>query len=107
MIRGGFIKHPIAPPCGRPGRVDLGLSISRRHDSYHVQRRRLGAEAIEAFVVIFCFLTVSGASAQAQTLDRVVAAVGRTAITESDVLQEYRLEKFLDDGRVPVDLPGP
>ncbi|MGH7869347.1 MAG: hypothetical protein ACREP9_17350, partial [Candidatus Dormibacteraceae bacterium] len=55
----------------------------------------------------FCLLIASGARAQVQSLDRVVASVGKTAITESDVLQEYRLEKFLDDGRVPVDLPGP
>ena len=32
----------------------------------------------------------------AQTLDRVVAAVGNTAITASDVEAEYRLELFLD-----------
>ncbi|MGA3327686.1 MAG: hypothetical protein ABSF45_24770 [Terriglobia bacterium] len=32
----------------------------------------------------------------AQTLDRVVASIGNSAITASDVEQEYRLERFLD-----------
>jgi len=36
------------------------------------------------------------AATPAQTLDRVVAAVGNTAITASDVEAEYRLELFLD-----------
>jgi peptidyl-prolyl cis-trans isomerase SurA len=34
--------------------------------------------------------------ARGQTLDRVVASVGNTAITSSDVENEYRLELFLD-----------
>jgi len=31
-----------------------------------------------------------------QTLDRVVASVGNVAITATDVVQEYRFERFLD-----------
>jgi len=54
-----------------------------------------------------CLGTAAGASEQAQTLDRVVASVGKVAITESDVLDEYRLERFLEDGREPSDRPGP
>ena len=40
------------------------------------------------------------ALAPAETLDRVVAAVGTQALTASDVQSEYRLELFLD-GRTP------
>ena len=40
------------------------------------------------------------AASPAQMLDRVVAAVGNTAITASDVEAEYRLELFLD-GKAP------
>jgi peptidyl-prolyl cis-trans isomerase SurA len=36
------------------------------------------------------------AAVRSQTLDRVVAAVGNTAITATDVESEYRLELFLD-----------
>lgn len=36
------------------------------------------------------------AATRGQTLDRVVASVGNTAITSSDVENEYRLELFLD-----------
>ena len=39
------------------------------------------------------------------TLDRVVAALDGGAITQSDVEQEYRLETFLETGRVPNPLP--
>jgi len=42
---------------------------------------------------------------RAQTLDRVVAAIGNAAITESDVEAEYRLESFLSEGRVPASAP--
>ena len=35
-------------------------------------------------------------SPAAQTLDRVVASIGHTAITAIDVEQEYRFERFLD-----------
>jgi len=43
----------------------------------------------------------------AQALDRVVAAVGRLAITQSDVMAEYRLEAFLESGQLPSALPDP
>ncbi|HEV2493299.1 MAG TPA: hypothetical protein VG204_09540 [Terriglobia bacterium] len=39
--------------------------------------------------------------AGAQTLDRVVASIGETAITRSDVEREYALEAVIDDGRLP------
>lgn len=39
--------------------------------------------------------------AQMEVLDRVVATVGNSAVTQSDVIEEYRLETFLDQGRVP------
>jgi hypothetical protein len=41
----------------------------------------------------------------AQTLDRVVAAVGNVAVTASDVESEYRLELFLD-GKQPEGDPA-
>ena len=45
--------------------------------------------------------------AAAETLDRVVASVGRVAITASDVSTEYRLEYLLEHARLPVDRPDP
>lgn len=41
----------------------------------------------------------------AETVDRVVASIGTVAITQSDVLQEYRFETFVADGRVTMDPP--
>jgi parvulin-like peptidyl-prolyl isomerase len=46
-----------------------------------------------------------GQDLRAQTLDRVVAAIGNVAITESDVEAEYRFESFLSRGRVPASAP--
>jgi hypothetical protein len=40
----------------------------------------------------------------AEVLDRVVASVGNTAITQSDIVQEYRFERFLD-GNPPEGEP--
>ncbi len=42
---------------------------------------------------------------RAQTLDRVVAAIGNAAITESDVEAEYRFESFVSEGTVPASAP--
>jgi hypothetical protein len=42
---------------------------------------------------------------RAQTLDRVVAAIGTAAITESDVEAEYRFVSFISEGRVPAAAP--
>ena len=48
-----------------------------------------------------------GASfSRAEVLDRVVASIGATAITQSDVEHEYRLERFLD-GQWPPPPPDP
>ncbi|HUY13059.1 MAG TPA: hypothetical protein VMX16_05405 [Terriglobia bacterium] len=80
-----------------PGAHTEGL-IPRRF------RQRTGGIAL---LVALCLGTAARASGQAQTLDRVVASVGKTAITESDVLREYRIEEFLDDVRVPAGLPAP
>lgn len=41
------------------------------------------------------------AHGEAQTLDRVVASIGETAITRSDVEREYALETLMDQGRLP------
>ena len=41
---------------------------------------------------------------RAEVLDRVVASIGKVAITRSDVEREYRLERFLDAQWPP---PGP
>ncbi len=40
----------------------------------------------------------------AETSDRVVASIGNTAITQSDVEREYRFELFLE-GHLPAALP--
>ena len=53
----------------------------------------------------FTALARSVSSAAPQTLDRVVAAVGRTAITASDVRREYALEYFLEHGAAPEAEP--
>jgi hypothetical protein len=52
-------------------------------------------------------LALGWAFPSAETIDRVVASVGRTAITASEVEPEYRLELFLD-GKSPLSSePGP
>jgi peptidyl-prolyl cis-trans isomerase SurA len=47
-----------------------------------------------------------GAGAR-RTIDRVVASVDGTAITESDVETEYRTEVFLEEGRVAPRVANP
>lgn len=42
---------------------------------------------------------------RAETLDRVVASVGDSAITERDVIEEYHFERFLD-GHPPAGTPS-
>ena len=42
-------------------------------------------------------LAIATVGASGQTLDRVVASVGKSALTESDVLAEDRLEAFLGE----------
>jgi len=49
--------------------------------------------------------TGSSDAASSRTIDRVVASVDGTAITQSDVETEYRTEVFLEEGRVPSILP--
>ncbi|HLI30314.1 MAG TPA: hypothetical protein VKV79_04345 [Terriglobia bacterium] len=44
-------------------------------------------------------------NARTETVDRVVASVGRSGITRSDVIKEYQMEQFLGSGRVPSQLP--
>ena len=41
-----------------------------------------------------------------ETIDRVVASVDNAAITQSEVETEYRIEVFLEEGRLPVAPPG-
>ena len=52
------------------------------------------------------FVAWGAVPARSETVDRVVASVGRTAITASEVEQQYRLE-FLLDGKAPSNAePG-
>lgn len=44
--------------------------------------------------------------ARAETLNSVVASVGDDAITQRDVIEEYRFERFLD-GKTPAGRPTP
>jgi hypothetical protein len=53
---------------------------------------------------VFFIGTLALARPQA-TLDRVVAALDGAAITQSDVEQEYKLESFLETGRVSDTAP--
>jgi len=43
---------------------------------------------------------------QGETLDRVVASIGHVAITQLDLQEEYRFERFLQ-GQPPTGSPGP
>jgi parvulin-like peptidyl-prolyl isomerase len=51
-------------------------------------------------------MAAAGGYAFAETVDRVVASVGNTAITASDVQEEYRLDLFLE-GKPSNAEPGP
>jgi hypothetical protein len=42
-----------------------------------------------------------------QTIDRIVAAVGNEAITQSDVDREYAFEGLISDGHLPAAPPDP
>ena len=44
-------------------------------------------------------------SARGEMLNRIVASVGDTAITQRDVIEEYRFERFLD-GKPPTGSPN-
>ena len=44
-------------------------------------------------------------SARGETLNRIVASVGDTAITQRDVIEQYRFERFLD-GKPPTGSPN-
>jgi len=60
----------------------------------------------DVFAVVI-LAVINGAYLRAETLDRVVASVGNTAITASDVDREYRLELFID-GQSPSNTgPAP
>jgi hypothetical protein len=48
--------------------------------------------------------TASRDAVSRRTIDRVVASVDGAPITQSDVEAEYRIEMFLEDGRVPSRL---
>ena len=52
------------------------------------------------------FTGVGSVCRAAQILDRVVVSIGNVAITESDVEQEYRFERFLD-AQWPPPPPSP
>jgi hypothetical protein len=74
-----------------------------------VIRRSIGRQrvaGVAALAAIF-LAAVGAANAQVQTLDRIVASVGKQAITRSDLLEEYRLERFVETGQVRRDPPGP
>jgi len=48
------------------------------------------------FVLVILAVGSSVSATHAEVLDRVVASIGKVAITWSDVEREYRLERFLD-----------
>jgi hypothetical protein len=54
--------------------------------------------------LVLLIMTLAGSLSRAEVLDRVVASIGDVAITQSDVEQEYRLERFLD-GQWPPPPP--
>jgi hypothetical protein len=67
--------------------------------------RLLPSKAVLALWVLLCARQTI--AARAQVLDRVVASIGNSAITLSDVEREYRLEMLLSQGRVPAAPPDP
>jgi len=66
---------------------------------------RVSAFLLNLLVPISAALVARAPYLQAQTLDRVVAAIGNVAVTASDVEAEGRLESFLSDCHVPVAEP--
>lgn len=60
---------------------------------------------LTVFYLSIALLGAGQGKAVTETLDRVVASVGRLVLTESDVIAEYRLETFISKGRVPNQPP--
>ncbi len=58
-----------------------------------------------AMVLVFVSLITPGRLAGEETVDRIVASIGHTGITESDVAEEYRFEAFARSGRIPTSPP--
>ncbi len=56
---------------------------------------------------VWLVLMAAAASAAAQEIDRIVAAIDMQAITQSDVEREYKLEGFMNQGRIPASGPAP
>lgn len=56
---------------------------------------------------VFPALFAAAVFAHAQEIDRIVAAIDTQPITRSDVEREYKLESFMNDGRLPAGLPAP
>jgi hypothetical protein len=56
---------------------------------------------------VFLVVILAGPDAvpRLETVDQIVASIGLKAITETDVLQEYRFETFLERGRLPPNSP--
>jgi glycerophosphoryl diester phosphodiesterase len=52
--------------------------------------------------LLFLAMGLPAVFSRAEVLDRVVASIGDVAITQSDVEQEYRLERFLDGQWPPL-----
>ncbi len=70
---------------------------------------------LRALVMALCFSVIlctagpgqsrNQSGAMGRTIDQVVAVVDGAAITQSDVESEYRIEVFLEEGRVPLKVP--
>ncbi len=83
----------------------LGLAIEFPARSPKPALGLLPAKALLVLMTLLCAWRMI--AARAEILDRVVASIGNTAITQSDVEREYRLEMFLSQGRVPATPPDP
>jgi len=79
---------------------DSSSPPAHRNDSQHAFFCRSAIWALFAVTL----LALAAIRARSETLDRVVASVGDAAITESEVRQEYRMERFLD-GQWPSPPP--
>lgn len=73
--------------------------------SVFLERRTELLIRVAAGPVFLTGMLIGPVSGPSQALDGVIASVGSGAITRSDVEREYRLERLIEEGRVPKTPP--
>src|SRR4051794_35389941 len=79
----------------------LCVSASKSTRAFSANLRDLRVSAVNSLFLLLLTLTISP-PLSAAVIDRVAVVVGNTVITETEVLQEARLEAFLN--QAPLDL---